>query len=310
MLVLGDLHLQENWIKKKQVELFFEWLNSQDFTKKEKYIILLGDLFETPIPNSQLVLFYLEIFANKWKDKIIYILQGNHDYNLETNSLDFFKFLNNVEVIKDKTEKQIEMKNILFLPYYSHENTNKKAMIDYYSSLEGSYDYIFGHIEDETQHFGDKYCDLTKLKGKRVFGHIHTSDIQKDGHYLGSCIKNSSTEKDDQKYLTIIQENLELKLIPSFLSYKTVKYGEKLEDIKDLILLNVTEAPTKQDAITLYESSNIKCNKITTTRQQFLETSKTIKNKDKDIWKEFCKEKNLKDSVQKICETVLSEELK
>lgn len=310
MLVLGDLHLQENWIKKKQVELFFEWLNKQDFIEKEKYIILLGDLFETPIPSSQLVLFYLDLFANKWKDKIIYILQGNHDYNLETNSLDFFKFLSNVEVIKDKTEKQIEMKSILFLPYYSHENTNKKVMIDYYTSLEGNYDYIFGHIEDETQHFGDKYCDLIKLKGKRVFGHIHTSDIQKGGHYLGSCIKNSSTEKSDQKYLAIINEDLILKIIPSFLRYKTVKYGEKLEDIKELVLLNVTEAPTKQDAITLYESSNIKCNKITTVRQHFLETSKIVKNKDKDIWREFCTEKNLKESVQKICETILNEELK
>lgn len=306
MLVLGDLHLQENWIKRKQVELFFEWINNQDFIKNEKYIILLGDLFEIPTPSSQLVLFYLDLFANKWKDKTIYILQGNHDYNLETNSLDFFKFLDNVEIIKEKVERQIEMKAILFLPYYSYENTNKKPMIDFYSSLEGSYDYIFGHIEDETQHFGDKYCNLINIKGKRLFGHIHTPDIQKNGHYLGSCIKNSSTEKDDQKYLALINDELKIITIPSFMTYKTIKYGEKLENIKELVMLNVTEAPTKQDAISLYESSNVKCNKVTTERQQFLETSKTVKNRDKDIWKEFCKEKNIKSSVQKLCENLLN----
>lgn len=306
MLVLGDLHLQENWIKRKQVELFFEWINNQDFIKNEKYIILLGDLFEIPTPSSQLVLFYLDLFANKWKDKTIYILQGNHDYNLETNSLDFFKFLDNVEIIKEKVERQIEMKAILFLPYYSYENTNKKPMVDFYSSLEGSYDYIFGHIEDETQHFGDKYCNLINIKGKRLFGHIHTPDIQKNGHYLGSCIKNSSTEKDDQKYLALINDELKIITIPSFMTYKTIKYGEKLENIKELVMLNVTEAPTKQDAISLYESSNVKCNKVTTERQQFLETSKTVKNKDKDIWKEFCKEKNIKSSVQKLCENLLN----
>lgn len=305
MLILGDLHLQENWIKEKQVKLFFEWLNSQSFIKTENTIILLGDLFEIPTPNSQLVSSYLDLFANKWKSKTIYILQGNHDYNLETNSLDFFNFLDNVKVLKDKTELQIENKSCLFLPYYSHENTNKEPMHIFYSSLEGDYDYIFGHLEDKTQHFGNNFCDLSKIKGKRYFGHIHTPDIQKNGNYLGSCIKNSSTEKDDQKYVAIIKEDSEKLIeIPSFMSYKTLEFGEELEDKNTLTLLNILDAPSKPEAVNLYENryTNVKCNKIITKRQKMLETSKVVKDSEEFSWNEFCKEKSVKDDVKKICE--------
>lgn len=309
MLVLGDLHLQENWIKRKQVENFFNWLNNQEFIKNEKKIILLGDLFEIPTPDSQLVLFYLDLFANKWKDKDIYIIQGNHDYNLETNSLDFFKFLDNVEIIKEKAERQIEMKAILFLPYYSHENTDKKPMTEYYSSIEGKWDYIFGHIEDDTQHFGNKYCDLSKIKGKKVFGHIHTPDIQKKGNYIGSCIRNSSTEKNDKKYLALIsKDNFELIEIPVFMEYETVEYGEEIKTKNNLVMLNVTNAPSRIDAVNFYESkySNVKINKVITKRQKTLENEKVIKNSDKDNWDLFCKEKSLSDQVKNICKNIIA----
>lgn len=308
MLVLGDIHLQENWIKRKQVELFFDWLNNQEFLKEETNIVFLGDLFEIPTPSSSLVSYYLNLFLNIWKNKTIYILQGNHDYNLSTNSLDFFESLNNVKVIKELSIKNIENKTCLFLPYYSYEGTNEKPMQEYYSSLFGEYDYIFGHIEDETQHFGDKFCDLQKVKGKRVFGHIHIPDIQKNGHYLGSCIKNSSTEKDDQKYLAIIKDELKLKLIPSFMQYETVDYGEELKDLNNYINLNVIDAPSKIEAINFYENkySNVKVNKVITKRQKLLETERIVKNRDIDSWKLFCKEKNLKNEVKDICEKVVN----
>lgn len=309
MLVLGDIHLQENWIKRKQVELFFDWLNKQDFLKEESNIFFLGDLFEIPTPSSSLVSFYLNLFLNVWKDKFIYILQGNHDYNLSTNSLDFFESLDNVKIIKEYEWGLIENKKCLFLPYYSYEGTDKKPMAEFYSSLEGEYDYIFGHIEDETQHFGDKFCDLKNVKGKRVFGHIHLPDIQKGGHYLGSCIKNSSTEKDDKKYLAVIKNDLKLEMIPSFMKYETIKYGNKIKENKELIMLNVIDAPSKVEAINFYENkyNNIKVNKVITKRQKLLETEKTVKNKDIDTWKLFCKEKGLKNEVKKICEKIIKD---
>lgn len=309
MLVLGDLHYQENWIKKKQVELFFEWLNSQDFIKEEKNIILLGDLFEIPTPSSSLVSFYLNLFLNVWKDKYIYILQGNHDYNLSTNSLDFFKSLNNIKIIKKSSEIEIENKKCLFLPYYSYEGTDEIPMCEYYSSLKGEYDYIFGHIEDEEQHFGDKFCNLINLKGKRLFGHIHTPTIQKGGHYLGSCIKNSSTEKDDEKFLAIIKDDLKIQLIPTFMIYETLEYGQEVNEKEKLVMLNITNAPSKIETINFYESkySDVKINKVTTKRQEMLETEKVVKNSEIDNWELFCKEKDLSKPVRKICEEVIKE---
>lgn len=310
MIILGDIHLQENWIKKKQVELFFNWLNNQDFLKKESTIILLGDLFEIPVPSSSLVSFYLNLFLNTWKDKYIYILQGNHDYNLSTSSLDFFESLDNVKIINNLIELNIEDKKCLFLPHYSHEGTNKQPMVETYSNLSGTYDYIFGHIEDEEQHFTDKFCNLANIKGLRVFGHIHTPTIQKNGHYLGSCVKNSSTEKDDEKYLALINESLQLIKIPNLLNYETIKYGDEVKDQKTLILLNVNEAPSKIEAINFYENKypNVKINKVITKRQEMLETKKFVKSSDDEAWKLFCEEKQLTDSVKNICEKVIKDQ--
>lgn len=309
MLVIGDVHLQENWIKRKQAELFFDWLNNQDFFKKESNIIFLGDLFEIPTPSSSLVSFYLNLFLNIWKNKFIYILQGNHDYNLETNSLNFFESLDNVKIIKGCEQGLIEKKKCLFLPYYSYEGTDKKPMVEFYSSLEGVYDYIFGHIEDEEQHFRDRFCNLKNVKGKRVFGHIHTSTIQKGGHYLGSCIKNSSTEKDDEKYLAVIKDSLQLIKIPNFLNYETIKYGDEIKNNKELIMLNVNDAPSKTEVINFYENkyNNVKVNKVITKRQKLLETEKIIKNKSVDSWKLFCKEKGIKNEVNVICKKIIKD---
>lgn len=310
MLIIGDVHLQENWIKRKQVELFFDWLNNQDFFKKESNIIFLGDLFEIPTPSSSLVSFYLNLFLNIWKNKFIYILQGNHDYNLSTNSLDFFESLDNVKIIKEYEQGLVENKKCLFLPYYSYEGTDKEPMQDFYSSLKGEYDYIFGHIEDETQHFGDKFCDLKNVKGKRVFGHIHAPDIQNLGNYLGSCIKNSSTEKDDQKYVAAVDDSgLILYDVPSFMIYESIKYGEDIKETEQLVSLNITDAPSKMEAVNLYESkySNVKVNKVITKRQQILENEKIIKNSELDNWNLFCKEKDLTETVKSICEGVIKD---
>lgn len=308
MVVLGDVHLTDNWIKRQQVKKFFEWLKKQEFLKKETSIVFLGDLFETPRPYSAEVNVYLNLFINEWSDKSIYILEGNHDCNLQENALNFFSYLSNVKVIKELSEITIDDKKCLFLPHYDHEGTDKLPMCKYYSSLSGTYDYIFAHVMDETQNFGGDFCDLKNIKGQRLFGHVHTPTVQNSGSYLGSVVKNSSTEKDDQKYLAVIgPEKYKLVEIPSFMEYETVTFGEEPKHKDTLVLLNIVDAPTKAEALAFYETKfpEIKCNKVTSKRQRILSTESKDVLTEQDSWNMFCTEKKLDDDVKNICSKLL-----
>lgn len=309
MLVIGDLHYMSNWIKKKQTELFAEWLQDQECFKTSKTILLLGDLFEIPTPASYLVAFYLKLFTKDWADKNIIIVKGNHDSNTEEDALDHFMFLDNVTIVKEKTEMEIEGLKCLLLPHYDHEGTDKPPMTEYYSSLSGEYDYIFAHVMDETQNFGKAVCDLSKIKGKRLFGHVHTANVRNGGNYLGSAVKNSSTEKEDQKLLALITKNsLDYVEVPSFMEYETVVYGEDVKCTDKLVLVNVTEAPTKSEAENYYQSKypKLKVNKVTTKRQRVLATEAIQETSEADSWKAFCEEKKIPESVQAICARVLN----
>lgn len=304
MIVIGDLHLMEKRAKFAQTTDFFKWLNDKPEVKAEKNIVLLGDLFEVSSPAQSLVVFYLNMFTNVWKDKNIYILQGNHDFSFANNALDYFSFISNVKLIKEMVEIEIENKKCLFLPYYDYEGTDKKPMHEVYSALSGSYDYIFAHVCDETQNFGKNFCDLKNVKGMKLFGHIHTPTIQKNGNYLGSAVKNSSTEKDDTKYLAHIYDNhCDFVKVPSFLEYETVRFGEDPKTTDNNLLLNVLDAPTKADAVILYETKYPKaqCNKVTTKREAILSTEVVQTDSEEASWEEFCKEKNIPEEIQAIC---------
>lgn len=316
ILVIGDIHLTDidkNWVKNKQVISFFDWLTNQDFMKEVTTIIFLGDLFEIPTPSAQLVSVYIKLFLQDWKNKKIVILTGNHDMNSEENSLDHFMFFDNVEVLKDAGEKELEGYKCLFLPHYNHEKTDKEPMWEKYSKIEGTWDYVFSHVMDETQNFGfdSKVCNLQKIKGKKLFGHIHSQNVLQGGNYLGSAVKNSSTEKDDIKYLALLKENKEITYIevPSFMEYETVNYGEDVKtDESKYILLNILDAPSRIEALNYYETKyqNLKVNKVITKRQKMLDTQ-VISNEtsEKDSWDLFCEEKQLSNSVKDICSRIL-----
>lgn len=312
MLVVGDLHLSDNRIKKLQTEAFVDWLIEQDVFKNSKNIIFEGDLFEVASPGSGLVSFYLNLFANRCPDKMFYIVEGNHDVSLAENALNYFTFLKNVKLITEHVELEIEGKKCLFLPHYDFENTDKPPMYEVYSKLSGKYDYIFGHIMDETQSFGNKktVCDLSNLQGTKLFGHVHSPNKLTDGNYLGSAVKNSSTEKDDQKILAYITETgCEYVNVPSFMEFETVNYGEEPKNTDKLVLLNILDAPTKHEAETYYESKypKAKCNKVITRRKAVLETQVVERASEEASWEAFCKEKDLPENVKRICEKVLTD---
>ena len=104
--------------------------------------------------------------------------------------------------------------------------TDKKPMVEEYSNLGGKiatfngegfsdeFDYGFGHIEDDTEHFSKKFCDTSKLK---VLS-------EKEKTALLMKIKNGDTNARE----TLINGNL--RLVLSVIQRFTAR-GENLDDL-------------------------------------------------------------------------------
>ena len=318
LITVGDIHLQNSVPKRYQGLDFLKWLFSQEFNNKNNYLLLLGDLCEVNSP-YELFEVFMDYFLNKSKFKKIYIVQGNHDcVNLST-ILALFRPLPNVEIITDVTSFKLENTNMIFLPYYNHEGTSKIPMVERYSNLESefteNYSYGFGHIEDDTEHFSKKFCDTSKLKVSTwMNGHIHTSNIQNGGHYLGAPILNSSTESGKIPYIARINlesKDYELIEVPKFLEYYEVEYPNKLPKIdtkyglflvKNSIDKNTTiEEYSKQAKEMGFEfyARRIMNKKAT------VEIEERKNNSSNLTFDEFAKVSKLDDSVADICREII-----
>ncbi len=244
LIVVGDIHLQDKEPKKSNGIDTLNWIfDNKDLNNEKNDLLMLGDIAEINSP-FKIYSVYVDLFTNKSRFNKIRIIQGNHDTVSIDSILDLFAPLKNVEVITDWKVIDFYNTKILTLPFYNHEGVaSKKSMVETYSHLyeneeikDTEFDYCCGHLEDETNHFSKKYCDLSQLKVKHfLHGHIHTCNLDKGGRYLGSACMNSSTEHGNTKYLAIIDgetKEYELKEIPKFMEYYTVEYPNKLEKPK------------------------------------------------------------------------------
>ena len=319
LVVAGDIHLQLSKPKKLQCLDFLNWLFSQDFNNENNSLLLLGDLCEI---NSPFELFgvFVDYFTNKSKFAKIYLLQGNHDLANQSTILSLFRPLPNIEVITEWKTLKFCNCNLIMLPHFNHEGTDKVSMIELYSNLYKTiteeFDYAFGHIEDQTQHFSKKYPDTSKLKVKQwMNGHVHTPTIQNGGNYLGSATLNSSTESGNTKYLAIIDgetKEYELKEIPKFLEYYEVCFPNSLPKIETKYgLFLIKDAIDKKTAIEQYEKEaknlgfDFYCRKVLIKRTKSIDIDSDDLKSEKPTFQKFAKTVGLSNEVFDICNEVI-----
>lgn len=320
LIVVGDIHLQNREPKESQCLDFLEWFFSQDFNNENNSLLLLGDLCEINSP-YELYEVYVDYFVNRSKFEQIFILQGNHDCANISTVLSLFRPLPKVKVITEWKTIDFYNTKILTLPFYHHEGiTSKEPMTECYSNLYKTvteeFDYCCGHIEDETNHFSSKkFCDLSQLKVKHfLHGHIHTPNIQNGGHYLGSATLNSVSEKDDTKYIAVIDgktKEFELQEIPRFLGYYTVEYPNKLEKPKTpYAIFTIKNALDKQTVLNEYGKQaeelgfTLYTNKVLKQKVAEIETG-TIEQTEKPNFEKFAKSVGLSNEIFDICNEVI-----
>ena len=134
LVVCGDIHLQSHEPKRSNAIDTLNWIFEQDFNNENNSILFLGDLCEVNA-NFECFEVFVDFFVNKSKFEQIYLLTGNHDLGNLDNVLSLFRPLKNVKVITDWEVIDFYNTKILALPYYNHESTERKSMVEVYSHL-------------------------------------------------------------------------------------------------------------------------------------------------------------------------------
>ena len=326
LIVVGDMHLQDKEPKKSQCLDVLDWIFNSDFNNPNNTLLMLGDLCEINSP-YELYEIFIDCFENRSRFAKILIVEGNHECANQSTVLSLFRPLKNVEVITEWKAWKYYNCNLLFLPFYNHEGTDKKPMVEEYSNLGGKiatfngegfsdeFDYGFGHIEDDTEHFSKKFCDTSKLKVKTwMNGHIHTANIQNGGHYLGACTLNSSTESGRTPYIAKINgetKEYELIEVPKFLEYYEVEYPNKLPKIDTkyglfLVRNSLDKKVTEEEYSKQAEELGFKfyARKILSKKSKVLEVDEVEKTENL-TFDDFANSVELDDSIRDICKEVI-----
>ena len=323
LVVAGDIHLCDKHPKyDNAIDTLNFIFNDKNLNNENNEILFLGDLVEI---NSSFECFevFVDFFVNKSKFSKIFLLQGNHDAINQSTVLSLFKPLKNVEVIQEWKIIDFYNTKILALPFYNHEGVaSKKSMVETYSHLyeneeikDVEFDYCCGHLEDETNHFSKKFCDLSQLKVKHfLHGHIHTCNLQNGGRYLGSACMNSSTEHGNTKYLAIIDgetKEYELIEVPKYLEYYTVEYPNKLEKPKTkYAIFTVKNVLDKNVALEEYSKQakemgfEFYTNKVLKQRVTEVEID-DVEKSEKPTFQRFAKSAGLSNEIFDICNEVI-----
>jgi len=303
---IGDFHLQDNYLWSHELcENMISYLISAPYNTPENTAILLGDLTENQL-NSGAVYEYLTRLFKGLRFKKIIIVVGNHDIRKrsgkETVPYDFLRDDPRVYIASTPAEVlDIEGFKCLMLPHFLPTQA-RPSVNKYYSSLSGDYDFIFGHVADETVTIipEGQRADLSKLNGIKVLGHIHS---RVSDHYIGSLYAGNIKEVDDTRAVWLFDSNkvkTEVPL-PIFVEYVNQTYPDPLLRTKAMTTVytfyGADEGSIREKYGDIYIrriirnlDSNLKTNLSKTAQTTLLKDAKDTK-KLIDTWSNTLKEK-------------------
>ncbi len=239
-LIIGDLHFSSRLSYSSQIEngRCKEKKEILDFIVKQSIdcssIVILGDLLDL-ITNPPQVIKDLTNFIERFNNKEIYIISGNHEKkaNGET-ALDYLKEIKNHKwhiITRDIQQFNLQSNVATFLPYLTKPElsakTNEEALQKVLEMLKPS-DILFHH---HTMIFNNKVVgippgieispefilpveELLKKYNLIIGGHIHTPSRNNNVITAGSIFTKEINEKE--KYIWKIDCNLKgQKLIDS-----------------------------------------------------------------------------------------------
>lgn len=231
MVVISDLHTKRVQPYYDSVISFLNWLYEK---YPDEEIVQLGDIFDSSSVHHSVMHTIVGVLK---KFKRFHILGGNHDVSRRSGLItEPLKHHDNIFVYDSYKEVEIEGHKCLMLPWVH----NAKEI---YEKIEWSGNYMFAHITNIEDQFGNEGVDTSKIKACQMFGHIHTSRyINDDKIVLGIQIPTRHGELSNN-FIRISKDNKkEFVTPPVYFEYQTLNYGEFPENKNNI--LNVINAPS------------------------------------------------------------------
>jgi len=285
IIIVGDLQLKESTLYKKAVLSFLEWLYEN---YNDNIIIQLGDFFNAASINHNTV---DDAFSIVKKFNQFHILTGNHDKNRRMdNILKSWNHFDNIFVYEKETEINLNDFNCLMLPHQFN--------MDHYSELTGDYDFIFPHTSPKEESFGKKFVDLSKLNGKKIYGHIHIKNYypESNSYIIGVPVISRFGEKNNPIVEILPGGKMKEIVPPVFFDILDLEYGQEITNKN--FLYNIKNAPSHKSVYETYPAVNIRDAGITVLYKAEEKECVLLNElgKDlKDLYMTFCKEKEIDD---------------
>lgn len=210
--IFTDIHIglenSSDFFHKENIKLA-NWIKNKFNKENINDIFILGDIFHN---RKQITLESIDNateFFNVLRTFNIHIITGNHDCffldNSDVHSLGMLKGWENITVY-DK-------------PDIVRYGENSIAMIPWGTKIEDipNADYVFGHFEISGFEMQGTVCEkglkgaelVEKAKHSVFSGHFHKPQIRKYGekdiHYLGSPYQHNFGERDQDKFIYILE---------------------------------------------------------------------------------------------------------
>jgi len=318
LIIIPDMHDRIEEPKHSACNDFMTWFINSEHNIVNSTLLFEGDLGEKPSPESDINDELHDFIERECKAEKKIILVGNHDLSIKGYQ---YKYLGSkfITIVDKPCSMKIGNLNCLLLPHYDYiQSEIKTPMYEYYSNLPDElrnqkYDFAFSHCMDESQVKIEKlYCDLSYLDiTVRIFGHNHLFDKLSGGNYLGSVFENSSSEKNTEKYIAVIDTDIkevEYVNIPKTLEHFSINYPDDLPNSKyKYNIFDINEVIDDKECIEYYtKQASIKgytfwYNKLN--KKQLKEISDVRSEKESsitDYFAEYCKENKVDSKVEAI----------
>lgn len=226
ILVIGDLHIKEylnysNYLEDKRVpeeKEVFDYIAKQSEDCEE--VVFLGDQLHKKVNPSQTITKFVE-FIERFHDKNVYMLKGNHEgHPSGASAIDFLREIKNDKwnIVTNTVENfNIDGINIEMLPYFTKAELEVKSNSDAIKvikkKLKGA-DILFHHnamthngriagIPLDADQLPEPTLETKYLSKKYslVFGgHVHSPSKIKENIFVAGSIFNNEVG-ETQKYI-------------------------------------------------------------------------------------------------------------
>lgn len=243
MIVIGDIHAKNLEPFNKSICSFFEWLLEK---YRNEVMVQLGDLFDSASPHNtviDIIVSYIKQF------KEFHIIRGNHDVNFQRGDiLKFLRHFDNVFVYDEPSVVKIEEFNCMMLPY-------KKNTEDY-EKINWKGDFLFAHLTNIEDQFGNEGVELKGIEAKHIYGHTHTFKDYKNGKLVLGVPLPTRCGEINNNILEIKNGKMNYIEHPIWFEYEDVIYPEMPKNKNNI--LNIKNAPAINSVYDVYKDCYVR----------------------------------------------------